>query len=763
MPSEDETWLGEALAAASATFRDEAVELIAELTRTLIALEGADRQTECPALYERLLRSLHTLKGSAGMVGISSVRALTHELETLILEASKDPPEAPGWLVNAALAALDAAQGWIDRSSRREAIGADEIVAAVAALSEAVAARAPSRERPRLSPAPDPTSTRRPSTAAPSAWVSPEPSFLRVSTEKVDQVLVAAEELLTAGTQLAPRVAALTSIVDQVQQLQRDLTRARRACQRSARAAGGVTPDLAAEVLDTAVSDLNRIHRRLASAAWDLTGDAERTGALAHGLLGELREVRMLPAATLFETFRRPVRDLAAEYGRSVRLVVNGGEIRLDKRVLDQLKQPLVHLLRNTVAHGVELPEERRAAGKPPTATVTVGAEQRGNRVVVTVSDDGRGIDPERVRAVALRGGLLDAQRTGALSTEEVHELLFAPGFSTHGETSQVAGRGVGLSVGRVVAVGLTGVVTSASGLGQGCAFHVAVRLTVATSSGLLVRVGRELYALPVPMIERLARLPASEVRELQGLSTIELSGAPLRLLSLSQVISGDPAPAPASGEMISAVVLASGRRRAAFWVTEVVGKLEIIMRELPPPLAGIGLLAGATTLDDGRVVLVLNAEGLLREAAAPASRSSHVSSAPHPSPRAERGGCIIVADDSATTRMLMASELEAAGFRVRTASDGAGALALLSSGAADALVSDVAMPNLDGFELTRQVRASVGLRGLPIVLVTSRDSSEDRSRGAEVGADAYLIKKDFDRSSLLDTLDRLMRRKALQ
>ncbi|MHB8876681.1 MAG: hybrid sensor histidine kinase/response regulator [Myxococcaceae bacterium] len=733
MPIDERAW-GETLA----QFQAESGELVTRLTRGLVALERTQPAAR-PGAIEGLGRSLHTLKGSAGMIGIPEVQGLIHELETAVRRAAGAGPGELEALVSAALAALDTAQGWIARACRQEPIGEGELAAALQALS---------RLRPAEGVAPGAVGGGAPAAPRPEEPPGGDGGFLRVGTRQVDRLLAQAEEVLGTGSRLRRRTEALGLARDQLNGAVRELSRAKRAAGRGSKEKRA----LAAELIAGPLRELTLVRRSLAEAAWELTGESERIDGLSAALLAGLREARMLPVAWLFDGFERPVRELALEHGKKVQLTLRGGEVRLDKRVLDGLKEPLVHLLRNAVAHGLETPGERVAAGKPEVGTVVIGAEPRGNRVLVTVQDDGRGIDGEKVKSVAVRRGLLDEAGAGLLSEEALHEVLFRPGFSTCEAASQVAGRGMGLSAVREASARLKGEAWLDRVPGGGTRFTLSVPLTVASTRGLLVSAARELYALPVGSVERVVRVVAREVKAVQGLPAFEVGGEAVRLLALTEVV-GRAAPAPAAASF-PAVVVASGRRRLLLQVDELLGELELITRDLPGPLSGSSLLAGATVLDDGRVVPVLDAEGVFREAASlgPA----------RPSGERARAGRVLVVDDSATTRMLMASELEAAGFQVVTAPDGRRALEVLASEGADALVSDVDMPNLDGFELTRAVRASPALSGLPVVLVTSKDAPADRARGAEAGADAYLVKKDFARRDLLEALGRLMRRRGL-
>ncbi len=794
-----------------AAFREEANERLLRLTQAFLSLESSGEPHS--ATVETIQRELHSLKGSAAMVGFGEISTVVHDIESAMNALSGDNPPARAPLVTTALSAFDSVQRWIEASARDLAIPPDELertrtqVAALQnerpSLVERPATATPPEETPPLagSPTPEriPATTERaalppakaPSPMSAAAASEPEPApqtnarenaapagdaagnkaaeampgptalaadtaleprFLRVSVEQLDGLLGQAEELVVTGTRVRPRIEAIQTTVDTLDALVRELEREKRVRQRTGRGRRS-----SEDPLDGAVVQLRRMRQRLAATAWELTVDLERAGTLSGALLADLRVARMLPASNLFETFRRPVRDMAAEQGKNIRFEVAGGEVRLDKTVLDLIKDPLVHLLRNAVVHGLETATERFATGKPPFGKLSVAAEQRGNRVVITVHDDGRGIDQAAVKATAVRHRLVDEKTAASLSEAEVHALIFRDGFSTRERASSDAGRGMGLAVVRERCLRVRGEVSVSTEAGKGTTFSLLVPLTVASTRGLLVASGRELFAIPVTMVERVMRVPGGEVKPVQGIPKIDVSGQPVRLVPLGELVNGlaSRAMTPREGA-VSCVVVASGRRRLALEVDTIVGELEVITRDLPGALSAVPLLAGATILDDGRVVPVLDPAALIAEA-----RGQAASVAQSLKPR--RVPKIIVADDSATTRMVLGSELEAAGYQVVTATDGAHALDLLKAEGADGVVSDVNMPNLDGFELTRSIRASEAFADVPVVLVTSQESPEDRARGAEVGADAYMIKKDFGREALLQTLDGLMRRQGFK
>ncbi|MBI5511639.1 MAG: response regulator [Deltaproteobacteria bacterium] len=745
-------------------FREEAVEGLRVISRSLIACEQADSPEARKQAHDEVRRHLHSLKGSAAAVGLMELQALMHELETFLGPTSPED----GRQVDIALAAVETAEAWLQRGVAGEAISAEEVSAARQALTApatapAKAAASPppavAAPAPVASPVVAPAAT---SAAAPAALepgreggASPAPTvqevavaaaapaLMRVATERLDDLLGKGEELVVAGARLRPQVQRLADLAAEIEAVLFEVRRAERARRRGGERGGNDGTPLTAWR-----ERLTEIKKRLTGSRFEVAADHERLSTLTTTLLDAVRVMRMLPVGEVLESYERAVRELARDQGKNVRMVVQCGDVRLDKRVLDAVRAPLLHLVRNAVAHGMETPSERLTAGKPPVGTLLLSSETRGNRVAIEVCDDGRGVDVDAVRRAATERGLVPAAAVASLSAADSLNLIFHPGLSTRREADTAAGRGVGLSVVYETMVQLRGDVRVTTTAGGGTIFSLLLPLTLAATRGLLVAVGGEVFALPVPSVERVLRVAATDVHRLQGRETIDDGLGPMPLVELASLLQR-VSTADKRGRR-AAVVVITADGRLALLVDKILDEHEIIMRDLPGGLSHIDVLAGGTLLEDGRVVPALNVDGLLRAAAA---RPVAATVAKADSRR------IVVADDSPTTRSLIAGEVEAAGFVPLAAADGQQALQLLDDNDAVALISDVQMPNLDGLGLVRAVRANPRIKDLPVVLVTSRDSEVDRQLGAQAGADAYLIKKEITGERLLGVLGQLLRR----
>ncbi len=446
--------------------------------------------------------------------------------------------------------------------------------------------------------------------------------------------------------------------------------------------------------------------------------------------------MRTLPLSSIVAPLPRAVRDLAAESGKEVELVVEGADTELDRVILEGLPEPLIHLLRNAVAHGIETPQERERRGKPARGRLELRAEQRGGLVEVTVGDDGRGASE----------ATLEEARGSSLT-----EVLTKPGFSTAREVNGISGRGVGLDAVKEQVEAFGGSIEVRSEPGKGMDVILRLPLALALVEVLLVERAGTVFGFPLASVEE--ALSLGETLSLAGRPAIEVRGRSILLADLAQLV-GDAAGSPRAPPV---VVLTASGRRVAVTCDALLGQEEVVVKSLGPLLASLSMYMGAAILGDDRIALLVDPAALVRAAveqrgtAAPRVVAAAEPSAP----------TLLVVDDSLTIRELQRSILEAAGYRVQTAGDGREALVQLDAhDAIELVVTDVEMPGMDGVELTAAIRAHETRSSLPVVIVTSLGDDEDRRRGIEAGADAYMVKRKFDQHDLLETVERLVGRR---
>jgi two-component system chemotaxis sensor kinase CheA len=591
---------------------------------------------------------------------------------------------------------------------------------------------------------------------------SPEPvgasPTVRIAADKLDDLLARSGELLVVRRRVQSRTDDLTELQNFVNRWKAEWRSAEKALGRTwAEAKRGAEAPIGAAALSRRTAralgrvgdNVRQLEKDLERLAAVLRGDARALDQAAGALDEEVRRVRMIPFADACQGLDRVVHDLAEAGGKAVDLVIQGGNVELDRSVLEGLKDPLRHLVRNAVDHGAEPAEERRKAGKPPRVTVTVAAVLRGAQVEVVVADDGRGLDLE-----ALRQQLRKKNLPEPADDRELARLIFLPGMTTTRLITDVSGRGVGLDVVKSRVEALHGTVDLSFTAGHGTRFALAVPLTLTTLRALLVAAGGQTFAFVGTNVQKLVRADPAALRSVEGREMLALGGAPLPVASLTDTL-GLPPREAAPRRKVPAVVVAAGDRRMAFVVDEFLAEQEIVVKGLGSRLRRVRHFSGATILPSGQIALVLNAADLIRRALGrPTARPLGEALAPKVAPAKKR---ILIAEDSVTTRALEKSILEAAGYDVTAAADGADAWQLLQERGADLLVSDVEMPRLDGFGLAETVRGSSRFRELPVVLVTARATESDKARGLAAGANAYLVKSAFDQRALLETIAQLL------
>ena len=488
--------------------------------------------------------------------------------------------------------------------------------------------------------------------------------------------------------------------------------------------------------------------RRLDRFARGLAADVERV----EGGFAEVQDVahrlRLVPARTVFPALDRAVRDAAHGIGKHVDFEASGGEVQLDAHVLASLRDALMHAVRNAVAHGIEEDAERPVAGKPARGRVRLSVERRGSRVSFLCHDDGRGVDLEAVRAAAVKRGIVSPAAARSLEPHEVLALLRNGGLTTSTSVTELSGRGIGLDVVRATTSRLKGQFQIRSEPGHGTTIEVQVPVSVASLQGLLVEVSGSAAVIPLDAVRQTLRVSDAAIARSASSQSIVHDGQVLPFLSLDKTLRR-PTSATRRRRTWSAVVVHGGDRQIAVGVDRLLGTADIVMRALPAVMEVDPVVAGASLDAEGNPQLVLEPSGLI----AIAERGMQVvrdEPAPVRAP-------VLVVDDSLTTRMLEQSILESAGYEVELAVSAEEALEKARGRRYSLFLVDVEMPGMDGFDFVTGVRADPALREIPAILVTSRNAPEDRRRGEQVGAQAYIVKGEFDQGLLLKAIRRLV------
>jgi two-component system chemotaxis sensor kinase CheA len=595
------------------------------------------------------------------------------------------------------------------------------------------------------------------------------PDSVRVRKRTLDRALLKSEELLHAKIATAQRAQALRALQRRPADWRARWARLRadmRLLESAIGSADGGLPPTAQAAWSRLRGYLGDHHDFVLSLETELLRQAQlaeqdqrAVGAMVDQLLDDMKQIVVQPFSTLLDLFPPSVRELARDQGKEVDLAIEGAEVEIDRRILDEIKDPLIHLVRNSIDHGIEPPVMRTQLGKPARGRLAISVAARdGNQVEVVVQDDGAGIDTEAlVRAAAKAGvpaGADAAADPAALSRDILLALALEPGVSTSPLITDLSGRGLGLAIVKQQVERMNGTLALESTRGQGTRFTLRLPLTLARFRGVLVRSGHQAFVLPTRNVERVARVPAQHVKTVENRETIALDGRALALVRLWALLGQAPDEEAAARDRLPVVVLQGSQPgpSIAFAVEEVIDEREVLAKPLGRQLQRLRHIAGATVLGSGQVVPILHVPDLLQAAASGAQ-------APRVQPAARQAApakAVLVAEDSITSRTLLKGILENAGYRVETAADGVDAFSTLRSGSFDLVVSDVDMPRLNGFGLTAKIRADKKLAELPVVLVTALDSRQDREHGIDVGASAYIVKGSFDQGNLLDVVRRL-------
>lgn len=684
-------------------------ELEDQLRQAAMHLQALEEAPGDAEQIRGLFRVMHTLKGASHAAGVADVEKICHEAEAFLARVR------------------DASRAISPDELERMRRAADQLRHSFESLRDAQVTVAE----------PEARTTERAPAARPEASI-------RVSPKRLEELLSASSRLLIS----TGRVAELSLSVRETQESAQSIAAEWRDLHRRIR------PALYAESFGADVAPLfHRFEERLSGLAAEtsaaLTGIeatsrdlAQITGDVASGV----RELRLRPFADALEGIDTVVREVAAANAKSARLVTEGGDIEADRSVLDQLREALLHLVRNAVDHGIESPAERRAKGKPEHGTVRISARLLGDRILVTVQDDGAGIDVDGIRRILRTRG-----EAAAENDERLINRLFGGGISTRARAGTISGRGVGLDAASAAVQRMRGSVRVQSTRGTGTKFVIDAPLALATIRAVIAGVSGTLVAIPTAYVERMVRVPRDDVKVSEGRPAILTSGAPIPLVSLGRLlgVATPPAPTPVA----TALIVALDDRRVAFQVDVLRAEQEIVVRPIHAQGATPSLsYSGVALLATGELAFVVSVPVIVDTALRSAADEM-----PAATRLARHSKRVLVVDDSLTTRTLEQSVLEAAGYDVMTAVDGADGWRLLQERGADVVVADVEMPRMDGLDLCRAVRSSTRFRETPFVLITALETPEDRRRGLDAGADAYLGKSSFEREGLLGVIKELI------
>ena len=753
-------------------FRSEAEERLASIAGALEELRGDSiAQTRQEELFESVMRDAHSIKGGARTMKLAHASAVCERFEFAAAKLMRKEIEPYPELYDLFERASDLVQTLL---TSPESLSAGQINRMIEELDSADhrSRPTPAVETPPVD-AEVPPAARRPGPEVPvevakSMGALRADQTVRVATEKLDNVLRQSQEMLIARLAMRQRSAEVADLVGLIGEWQTEWSRVdtdvyrlqswvEKNDEESDTSGMYSLAANAVRFLEWNQKRMRLMHTHARQLSRRLFDDTQDFGVLVETLVDETKRALMLPLSTLFNGLPRMVRAVARSQKKAVDFEVSGDDVEVDKRILDEMRDPLMHLLRNCVDHGLEPTEEREKEGKPKRGRITIDVSQSAaDQVEMTVRDDGRGIDTDRVRRAAVRNGVLTESQARVITREEVLQLIFRSGVSTSERVSNISGRGLGMAICREGVERLGGTIRIAGELGRGASFHISLPLALATYRVLLLEAGQQTLALPIANVERVVRLTPSSIEEIDGKEMIRVTGQSVPLQQLDRFL-GLEWHRSGGGSGMFAAVVRSGNRRAAFAVQRVLDEQEVLFKDLGSYLVHVPNVSGATVLGTGRVVPILNVPEMVD-----AAYADNVIAARAPladtieEPEEERRRSILVVEDSITSRMLLKEILESSGYLVTTAINGAEAVNTLEQEEFDLVVSDVEMPRMNGFELVAHLRASERWSELPLILVTGLERDEERQRGLSAGANEYIVKGSFEQSNLLEAIRRL-------
>jgi len=795
-------------------FIPEAEEHLQTVTECLLALEAKAN----PEDIHRLFRSMHTVKGSAAQVGLHRISSIAHRVEDLVGFLREGILQPNKEIVDVCLEAVDVLKKFLHRQWSSDAEMASAVDPLLRRIIELTPEAGEAEVREEGQPAPAELTQVEVAASVPApqqaaAQSLPQAKSVRISLERLDRMMNAVGELVINRTRMLGRLTELAKLVEvlnfskgrlsgkisefqekhEFSRISSSLVPGSQPPQRDTFRAGSfasasriMSNDLLefSELEMDRYDDFNILSRSLTEISADVTevltqlesfmgrvdSDIDDFTKLAHNLQDEITAARMVPIGNLYTRLSRTVRDAAKAAGKPVELLLEGAETELDNNIIQHISDPLIHLVRNAVAHGLETAEVRRETGKSEKGRVTVRAYHRGNHIFIEVEDDGRGIDYERVREGVAESGAMSPAVAAELSERELREFLFRPGFSTAASTSELAGRGVGLDVVRANVHALNGEVEVHSETGHGACFTVKVPLTLIISQALFVRCGTSVYALPLAVVEEIRRLRPDEIEDVGGKLLTRVRDVITEVVRLDLQLALPPLE-PLNGYFHMVIVKVAGKQ-VGLVVEEVLGKDEIVIKNLGDYLRRVKLFPGTTIASDGSLILLIDLNRLVSAdtaerhalpASSPAARvfapgAEAVAAGSIPSEAVdpvENDRVVVVADDSISVRKFVGRMLEKAGYRVKLASDGLEASEIIAQVGCHLVITDLEMPRMNGYELMAHLRQNPVTRRIPVLVVTSRAGAKHRDRALKEGAAGFLTKpvQEDQLTSIVDSL----------
>lgn len=736
------------------TFVIELVTYIDDFNRELLALEKADKIVASDEMVLLLQRTAHSLKGASRSVALPNIEACCHKMEDLVSLCLKKNAFSPG-IFQTLFLCVDSFRMAADRLTREHERPEEAVVETNYLLDSvivAVSCDSPLPQLPNAKIAVSAQTLKDENRAHENSERIPTPEVGRTVTQHVHVQADQLDRLMTDATELLVECGQFDRKLETLEEIRSHLAEEANQVARLKRRLKAQIKSLTEHEYEMLALDkikIDKVMRELDQLIAGITKGSRNNSQTAKAINSGVQTLRLVPFESTCQSFERSIRDLALATGKKIDFEIHGGDVGIDRSIAEELKAPLLHLLRNAVDHGIESAEIREKQHKPKRAKIILSAAVEGAILTVSLADDGGGIDEIAVQSRAQAQGLSEATADGLKVGDSNLDLIFLPGFSTAKMITEISGRGLGLDVVKSTIERVGGQIELKSTAGLGTTFTLRVPTTLTTTRALLVQELGQTYAVLLSNVVKVLRLSAQDFTIVDGQDAVKIDSNIVRVISLRTIFGAEPI-APAEDTKVSALLLTADKTTIVLIVDKLLSEREIVIKALSDRLKSMRLFIGTTVIDDGSVALILNSPELIRSASSAAAIRRNKTD----SKNKKR---ILVADDSITTRSMEKNILEAAGYEVITSNDGAQAWRLLQEKGADLVVSDVEMPNMDGFTLASTVRASRDFVDIPFILVTALAKDSDKARGIEVGANAYLVKSEFEQDNLLEVIRQLL------
>lgn len=720
------------------TFTTELEEQLQVITDGLLYLEKNNNPNDAhfKKRVETIFRAAHNIKGASRGIGIENIGDIAHSVESIFTKIKSQSTSLSKTIISLCLEAVDnmriAMQCYINHDPLP--FNLDTF------LTRLTSNQGTKAKKPQ-------TKIDDKQREMPAMKTDAEHETIRISVDHLDQVAAMIDEIQVNKIAIEEYYRDLTKINSKFQQLSHLWKKAEYSIK-------DPKNETLQKMYSSNIDNLMDISNEIRVLHNNMRPRMNELAILSNSLQEEVRLLRLIPASTLLKTFPRLVRDLANKLDKKVELKIKGEEVRVDKMILEGLKDPIIHILRNAIDHGIEESTVRKQLGKPETAIITIHLYEEGNQIYIRITDDGAGIDSKKVAKVAEHNGLVSKPELENMSEDSLLNLIFKPGLSTKDIITDVSGRGVGLDVVKENVENLKGSASIETELGKSTSVIIRVPLTLTSEHGLMVNCSGQTFALLTSSVERVLILPSNEIIDVSASQAIMLDKHPIPLRILSDILGYKKANS-ADEDKHHIVVIKNDKQIVALLVDEIIGEREMVIKPLQPPLLNVLCTAGGTLSGSGEVIIVLNSIDLIN-IALQAKNFNRITTKTSTTQTLVKPH-ILVVDDSITTRTMEKNILESKNYTVTVAVNGKEAWDILQKQKFALLITDVSMPIMDGFTLTERVKTSPELHEMPVIIVTSLDSAEEKKRGIDVGANAYIVKNDFESDTLLEIVSQLV------